>query len=192
MNLSQSLIFCNTLLTVASNHSHRDCRREAVYKDSIWTAGGTDTLPDSLDDILGSIIEHQDSPTISSNPEGISVCGLPRIVENNSRTTEDVTKSVSNRLETSWTPTKMKIRSLLQVSKIPVDQIDRIQTIFHLGLDSSSAIKVSSKLGREGTRLGANDTMKHKSIAHLADVFKHGDKASTEKYIMLTRSWLTV
>lgn len=151
-------------------------------QDTVLTAADTDAILGRLDEVLGTVIENSDMPTISSNSDGISICGLQRFVNDKSSTIENVANHVSPSIEATSTATEIIIRKVLsQVSKIPEDQIDRTHTIFHLGLDSISAIKVSSILRHEGIRLGVNDIMKHKAVANLANFISDRDKTPIGK-----------
>ncbi|KFY19001.1 hypothetical protein V491_04630, partial [Pseudogymnoascus sp. VKM F-3775] len=89
------------------------------------------------------------------------------------------------RKDAVWSATELAIRAVLsQVSKTPEGEIEREQSIFHLGLDSISAIKVSSLLRKQDVRLTVGEIMKNSSIGEMSALLeKRVDKASTESQI---------
>jgi aryl carrier-like protein len=68
-----------------------------------------------------------------------------------------------------WSPLELKIRGILsKVSGIPEDEIQRTQTIFHLGLDSISAIRLASDLRKAHIFLGVADILREATIERMA------------------------
>ncbi|KAF8539319.1 hypothetical protein BDD12DRAFT_882702 [Trichophaea hybrida] len=69
-----------------------------------------------------------------------------------------------------WTLTESQIRRILsKVSGLPEEEIQRTQTIFHLGLDSISAIRFSSDLRKEGIFLSVADILREATIERMAE-----------------------
>ncbi|KAK9759604.1 hypothetical protein K7432_017227, partial [Basidiobolus ranarum] len=60
-------------------------------------------------------------------------------------------------------------QAISSVAQVPVKEIGRHSSIFQLGLDSISAIKLSAKLKEEGIILSVSDIMKHPTIARMFD-----------------------
>ncbi|KAI9741494.1 MAG: hypothetical protein M1818_004300 [Claussenomyces sp. TS43310] len=149
-------------------------------KDSCRTTTGTDELLDELEEVLGRIMSDIDHPTMITDPNGISICGLkpfhfePVI----SHSDGDALQTKSSLQTGIWTELELMIRKVLsQVTKLPEADIGKDQTIFHLGLDSISAIKLSSILRREGIKLGVSNILKNNTVASLAEfIGAEGDK----------------
>ncbi|KAK9454963.1 hypothetical protein V1511DRAFT_511609 [Dipodascopsis uninucleata] len=68
-----------------------------------------------------------------------------------------------------WTDDEIQICEVIsKVSGINRDKIERDQSIFHLGLDSISGIRVSSLLRQRGIFLSVNDIISSESISRIA------------------------
>lgn len=68
-----------------------------------------------------------------------------------------------------WSPLECIFRRILsRVSRLPEAEIERTQTIFHLGLDSISAISVSSELRRESIFLSVAEILRAATIERMA------------------------
>lgn len=68
-----------------------------------------------------------------------------------------------------WSLLERKIRAVLsKVSGLPEDEIQRAQTIFHLGLDSISAIRLASDLHKENIHLKVADILREATIQRMA------------------------
>ena len=71
--------------------------------------------------------------------------------------------------EDDWTLLETRIRGVLsRVSGIPEEEVQRTQTIFHLGLDSISAIRLSSDLRKEGIFLSVADILREATVERMA------------------------
>lgn len=72
-----------------------------------------------------------------------------------------------------WTPLELTFRRILSaISQLPESEIERTQTIFHLGLDSISAIGFSSKLREQSIFLSVAETLRAATIERMAAVAK--------------------
>jgi len=68
-----------------------------------------------------------------------------------------------------WTAAELQIRRILsKVCGLPEIEIQRTQTIFHLGLDSISAIRLASDLRKEGIFLNVADILREATIERMA------------------------
>jgi aryl carrier-like protein len=126
-----------------------------------------------LDTVLGSILAQPNDPTIETTPQGTSICGLPAFERENPQVQNEVNeparqdqKPMENmpRLHT-----ENKIREILAlVSRIPEDEIETSMSIYHIGLDSISAIKVSSLLRKQGVTLSVGEMLKAGTVENMA------------------------
>lgn len=103
---------------------------------------------------------------------GVSLCGLPAFSPRLAKEIESQShKSVVESSSGSWSQVEEAVRSTLSaVSGVPLESIERRgQTLYHLGLDSISAIKVSSLLKKtHGISLGVRDLLAASSIEDMA------------------------
>ncbi|EFX05497.1 nonribosomal siderophore peptide synthetase [Grosmannia clavigera kw1407] len=115
---------------------------------------------------------HQDS-ILRFEEKGVSLCGLPTFTpllakEVGSQRKQTSPVELSNN---SWSLVEEAIRSTLSVvSGVPSETIKRRgQTLYHLGLDSISAIKVSSLLRKtHGLSLGVREMLASESVQDMA------------------------
>jgi amino acid adenylation domain-containing protein len=125
-------------------------------------------LVDQLDQVFQYLITHESEDLISFRGSQVSVAGLPAITLVNENQEGVKTPAVP---AMDWTENGMKIREVLSsISNIPEDSIDISTTLYHLGLDSITAIKVSSLLKRKNLVIKPTDLMRATSIADMADM----------------------
>lgn len=153
-----------------------------AVKEDVLSDEGTRGLLGRLDEVLRHIMQSPDSPVMSTMESGISLCGLPAFVENER-------KAVPVRLEANTDDdgmapdahTTRTIREVLaKVSKTPEDDITSDMTIFHMGLDSISAIKVSSLLRKEGISLGVADMVRAGTVDKMANIIASRTTTATK------------
>ena len=138
-----------------------------------------------LDSLLLHIIESPDSPAVSYDDHMVRF-GNTKPVQIHRPLTEgvpgdsiDETRATGH-VKEDWCPFELKVRKVLAaIAQIPEAEIERSQTIFHLGLDSISAIRVSSDLRKEGIWLGVADILRNATIEKIglaaAEKTKTGD-----------------
>ncbi|KIH95295.1 hypothetical protein SPBR_03881 [Sporothrix brasiliensis 5110] len=114
---------------------------------------------------------------LAFDDSGVSICGLPPFKPKVSRQAEEKltmnppTAEASQEDSGEWTDAEMAIREVLSaVSGTPESAIQRTgQTLYHLGLDSISTIKVSSLLRKtKGIVLGVRALLAAGSIQEMA------------------------
>ena len=156
---------------------------EIVNDNIVWRATsetstvkchGLEMILQQLDFVAQSIVSDPDAPSINMTGHGTSICGLPFF-----RPPTDIIPETLNspsyreelQLETEWSELEKAIRKVLSlVSKVPESHIQKDQTIFHLGLDSISAIKVCSLLRKSFIRLGVGELLGASSIRNIASL----------------------
>ena len=171
---------CVEMEAVQSSSSEQDTIVWRTACNEVYVPGdGATQLLQKLDAVLHFLIRTaaDDSSMIAFGDSGVSVCGLapfsPRMAtefhSKDSRTHpagEDDDNSV-------WTDDELAIRSVLSaVSGMPENAIRRTgQTLYHLGLDSISTIKVSTLLRRtKGVLLGVRAMLSASSLQEMAAI----------------------
>ena len=162
---------------------------EIVDDQLLWTAACKSPMSNScetadilanLDVVLQRVIAKPDSPTIDINSEGVSVCGLSRF-QLAQKATDKTTGLAKPALEKNWSNTELSIRGALhELSGVDDESIRRDSTIFHLGLDSISALKLPALLRKQGINISVSDILKHPTIRAMTQLShtsesKHGD-----------------
>ncbi|KAK3045192.1 hypothetical protein LTS18_014357, partial [Coniosporium uncinatum] len=83
----------------------------------------------------------------------------------------------------TWSETEQTIREVLAVvSKVPEEEIFKISSLFNLGLDSISAIKVSSQLKKRSIKLSVSEILRAATVPKMAEVVdsRKGQRAKPE------------
>ena len=143
----------------------------AASHDSIMDRNSLAELLDQLDLILRALITSPNLPTVEWVQDKPLICGLHVVGKALKATSRAEGESGRTMREFSeeWTNEETSIRRILSVvSGMPEAQIQKQQTIYHLGLDSISAIKVSSLLRKEAIELSVNDLLQAPTIRDLA------------------------
>ncbi|PVH82160.1 hypothetical protein DL98DRAFT_570721 [Cadophora sp. DSE1049] len=128
----------------------------------------TKGILEALDKVLERIVSAPETQTIISAKDGISICGLPAFKpeEEQKKTT---IAGKHDAVDIKWTSTELAIRSALRdLSDIPEDSIRKDSTIFHLGLDSISVLKLPALLKTSGMKLSVSDIMKEQTVSAMA------------------------
>ncbi|KAI1866806.1 uncharacterized protein JN550_007353 [Neoarthrinium moseri] len=128
-------------------------------------------ITDQLDHVLLHLMSDGKAEMLQFTPDGtsVSVCGLPFFALT-AKGQHVETESYSSQLKTpAWSSRESKVVDVLaEVSGVERSMILPSQTIYHLGLDSISAIKASSLLRRHGILVSVRDMVKAASIRHIA------------------------
>ncbi|KAJ4993057.1 peptide synthetase [Stagonosporopsis vannaccii] len=143
-----------------------------AVKEEIMDHKGAQMLLSRIDRALRNIVQSPEAPTIESSPHGTSICGLPTFEVARAHTPKDKT-SKQSRPTTNTQPSRpvTQIRkALASVAQISEDSIERGMSIFHIGLDSISAIKVSSILRKQGIALSVGQMLKAGTVEMMAAV----------------------
>jgi amino acid adenylation domain-containing protein len=126
-----------------------------------------------LDSVLAYLVRSPDAEVLVFGNTEVSICGLGPTalgVKDDTSTTTPSGPSTGES-DVSWSPIEKKIRDVLsEVSGFPVASILRRHNIYHLGLDSISAIKAGSLLRKKGIDVGFRDVLKSRSIADMAQI----------------------
>ena len=136
-------------------------------KDEVLSHSATQDLLVTIGTVLQSIVDAPERSIFSSFPVGHAVkshtssvaAPTPRVGAYELRATET----------TSWTGAEMALRRVLStVSMVPEEDISKDLSLFHLGLDSISAIKVSALLRKEGVQLSVSELLEAATVDNMA------------------------
>ncbi|KAG9191905.1 hypothetical protein G6011_10639 [Alternaria panax] len=141
-----------------------------AVKDEVLDREGSKQLLDRMEDVLEYLMNRPEAPVIETTAKGTSVCGLPAFTKEPSRTISSLmTINEKDARDPPSTETARKIRkTLASVSKTSEDGITNDMTLFHLGLDSISAIKVSSLLRKQSIVLTVGEMLRAGTIENMA------------------------
>ncbi|KAH7355100.1 hypothetical protein BKA65DRAFT_234052 [Rhexocercosporidium sp. MPI-PUGE-AT-0058] len=136
------------------------------------TAEETDGILDALDMVLERIVSAPEAQTITTAVDGISVCGLRSFkLKEEEKTTR--APQMADSVDTKWSKIELAIRKALHtLSDIPEDSIRKDSTIFHLGLDSISVLKLPALLKTFGIKLSVSDIMREHTVFAMSKAAK--------------------
>jgi amino acid adenylation domain-containing protein len=130
-------------------------------------------LVHDLDIVLGYLTRSPNADVLAVEGDRVSVCGLPpfEVADKTVDNTEVPSVSDGVKDESSWSETESQIKSVIsEVSGVPESSITRKHTVYHLGLDSISTIKVSSLLRKRGVIISVREILGAASIMEMAAV----------------------
>ncbi|KAI3397297.1 hypothetical protein diail_11029 [Diaporthe ilicicola] len=145
----------------------------------------TNQLLEELEQVLKYLISSPDSDILKFSDDGVSVCGLPSFQTKGTTTSEqaqELKQLGTAGQEEKWSDLEVTIRHVLAgMSGVEETSIRKSHNIYHLGLDSISAIKASSALRRQGVNISVRDMIQATSISEMAaKVSKStGERSST-------------
>ena len=162
---------------------------EALGEQAVWRSACAsdvsideprDSLLQNIDQVLCSICSHPTENAFASSLDGVSICDLPRFVAwADAAVAEDVSSTKKDD-ESELTSLDEILMDVLEgVTGTDRSQIKKSSNIFQLGLDSISAVKVSTALKRRSVRLSASDIMKALTVGEMARVVKAAEEFST-------------
>ncbi|KAL1852944.1 NRPS protein [Paecilomyces lecythidis] len=141
--------------------------------DTTLGASETTTLLERVCQMFNSILQEPNRPVLDFVDSGISICEGPAFQEQAATGHATSADNIVPQPHEEWSTHETNIRQVLaSVSGTPEQEISKDATLFHLGLDSISAIKVSSLLKKRSITLPVSDMLKAGTIRAMARVLK--------------------
>ncbi|KAM0250515.1 hypothetical protein ACHAQJ_008606 [Trichoderma viride] len=134
------------------------------------------SLLEDLNHVLEFLTSSDEPEILSFQDNGVSIGGLPHIsiagdVHQADSGSETSNPATGEEEEEGLDEIALVIRRILSyVSDIPAESIRSESTLYHLGLDSISAIKISSLLRKEGVYLNPRDLIRATSIRQMSEL----------------------
>ncbi|KAG6270594.1 NRPS protein [Claviceps purpurea] len=151
-------------------------------KGQFFSENDTDDILQKIEQTLHFFLDASEEEVLSFDGGSVSICGLP------STTTLDTsidaadsgvdiaTQHSDMQAMFSWDDISTRIRAVLsEVSAVPAESIPPTATLYHLGLDSISAIKVSLLLRKVNIDLKPRELLQSNSIAEMASRIERFD-----------------
>ncbi|KAK2807041.1 NRPS [Emmonsiellopsis sp. PD_5] len=140
----------------------------AACRDTVFGEQDVSSLLERVNFVFGDIIRNAQSRTIDFSHDGISICQSPVFQENYGEERNENSQRIVQ-VETEYSPVEQDIRLVLSsVANIPAEKIHQEATIFHLGLDSISAIKVAALLRKKDIVLTVSDMLRAGTVSRMA------------------------
>lgn len=142
--------------------------RTACEQDYL-SADETSQLLRELESVLDFLVNSSDESILKISDKGVSVCGLTSFQPSEPRESGHHQVDETESQEDTWTSTEKIIRdAVAEMSGVAQTSIRKSHNLYHLGLDSISAIKVSSALRKRGVRVTVRDMVQAASIRDMA------------------------
>ncbi|KAF5981755.1 hypothetical protein FCOIX_4096 [Fusarium coicis] len=164
--------------------------RLALQPQYVWD-GGPETIFETLDAVMDFLIQPGSQEILSFEEDGVSICGMaPVILGDGSSDVPVDSTDLPSEEDREFSQNETEIRNILhQVSDVPLASIRISDNLYHLGLDSISAIKVSSLLRKIGINLRPQDLVKSSNIAEMAQRVTQAQAIPSET-LGLTEEWV--
>ncbi|PVI01410.1 hypothetical protein DM02DRAFT_525045 [Periconia macrospinosa] len=157
---------------------------QCAVKEDILDEAGAQELLDRLDGVMKEIINQPHAAVAEFAEGGTSICGLPVCKDKSKPFAEEQLIESPEQTDSKFqSQTARIIREVLSfVSKTPEADITEETTIFHIGLDSISAIKVSSLLRKRGINLSVSEMLKSGTAKRMASIVDARLPATDQAY----------
>ncbi|KAI1277008.1 putative non-ribosomal peptide synthetase [Xylaria sp. FL0933] len=191
-DMSQSSLFKSTL-SVSAVEYPLAAELDITGKSAVWRIAcdkrymsfqGVENLGEELEGVLQYFSRDLDKEVLefsSHGPQTVSVCGLHPVTLDNDVHIQERDPRVDERDFQSVTSLPEGYETMLDVlsdlSKIDRHMIDLNLSIFHIGLDSISAIKASSMLRKRGLEISTKDLV---TIPSIRSILEQAKRTSSE------------
>ncbi|PNY25589.1 Nonribosomal peptide synthetase [Tolypocladium capitatum] len=143
----------------------------------------TESLMKKLDHVFRFVFESATADVLSFHGDSVSICGMPVVAIKDAPPVDDTdTTAQGHGIDEDWGERAIAIREVLsQVSDVPVGSIKSSSTLYHLGLDSISAIKVSLLLRKKSIHLRPRELITSASILEMESHTRLADEIVIEQ-----------
>ncbi|KAI5297387.1 U3 snoRNP protein, partial [Ascosphaera pollenicola] len=153
---------------------------EVVGDKVVWRVSARDTvlgdedvaaLFERIEAVLEEVMNKPREKVVSEVEDGLSICRCPAFRGDDDGKSEEVGRLTSRKDDGNWEATRLErqiMDALASVAGISADEISPDQSLFHLGLDSISAIKVSSLLRKQSIFLAVSEMVKAGTVPEMA------------------------
>ncbi|QDS75545.1 nrps [Venturia effusa] len=134
---------------------------------------GTQKLAEELESMATRLVKQPDKEIVSFKGEQVSVGQLPSftIAQQPSANGARSEMQHESSLQSPFSETELEIRRLFSsMSKAPENSINRQTTLFHIGLDSITAIKLSARLRKQGVKISVSELLQASTLEGIAQV----------------------
>ncbi|KAF7504018.1 hypothetical protein GJ744_002897 [Endocarpon pusillum] len=156
---------------------HEDIIWRTACKNHVLDMRGTQALLHDVDSVLDSLIVEPSTSAFTSSPDGSSNCNLPAltngVTESHSHGTSTTVLKNTHLHQPGFLLYEEAIREVLSnISNVEEEKITESTSLFHLGLDSISAIKVSSALKKRSISLPVSEMLRTLTVQGMAKAAK--------------------
>ncbi|KAG5984508.1 NRPS protein [Claviceps digitariae] len=162
-------------------------------KGEFFSEDDTEDILKVMRKTMQFFLNSPDAEILSFDDRSVSICGLPRIITLDSSSAvadgemDIIARNESDQQTTfAWDAISTRIRAVLsEVSAVPVEAIPPTATLYHLGLDSISAIKVSLLLRKADIDLKPRELLQSRSIAEMVSTIERDESSQAPASVSL-------
>ena len=156
---------------------HEDIIWRTACQDHVLDMRGTQALLHDVDSVLNSLIVEPSTSAFTPSPDGASNYSLPTltngVTEGHSHDTCTTVSENTDMHQRRFLLYEEAIREVLSsISNVAEEKITKSTSLFHLGLDSISAIKVSSALKKRSISLTVSEMLRALTVQSMAEAAK--------------------
>lgn len=148
--------------------------QEVIWRIALNESLTENRFLESIETALNFIIEQPDQDVYSIVDGKISISELPLFAQGLLQKAQDTKtptgpENDASDVDRPWTEYEQAVRSALSsMADLPESDITRSSNLFHLGLDSISAIKVSALLKKQSLKLSVSDMLRAATVKEMA------------------------
>lgn len=148
-----------------------------AIQQGVMSAERLENVFDALDHVLESLITLQDGNVFEERDSDMSICGLPSFkVQQKVASSHEMSlarspafSEVDQSANLEWSDVESQIRNVFsEVSGTDLADMTRSTSLYHLGLDSVSAIRISGLLKASGLKVPVSMILRNQTIAKIA------------------------
>lgn len=133
------------------------------------SSDGVAKLLTDIEAVLGFLVHSSDEDILRFSDDGVSICGLAPFQPEGLHIPDESELQQMGENDGVWSPIEETIRSVIaKMSGVETSSISKRHNLYHLGLDSIRAIKVSSALRKCGVTVTVRDLIQAASIQDMA------------------------
>ncbi|KHN95879.1 peptide synthetase [Metarhizium album ARSEF 1941] len=158
-------------------------RWRIACKSDIVSQLDTEGLLHNLSQVLSFFLAFPESEVLSFQGGFVSICALPQVVTEERPATDQADVKSDNSADDAFecNETALLIRQILSdASSLPTESIFPTSTLYHLGLDSISAIKVSLMLRKVQIDLKPRHLIRADSVMEIVRLAEQGHRCQRE------------
>lgn len=146
-------------------------------------------LVEDLEKVLEFMITNHETDVLQFKGDSVSICGLPAVVLTGAKVARrEATEHDPS--DDNWTETALAVRQVLStVSGIEEESINISSRLFHLGLDSISAIKISTLLRQQGLFATAQQLIQAETIEEISKSIDASRPREDQDTTAITHTW---
>ncbi|RMZ84426.1 hypothetical protein DV738_g851, partial [Chaetothyriales sp. CBS 135597] len=162
-------------VNIEMENKGQDIKWTVATQPGVASGQNAEVLLENLDSVLKALVQHPKEAVSTSVGDSTSICDLPPVnLSSISKNIDTKSQSRPTKLEDdSWSKSEETIRDVLaEVSRVDSRSVSKTAAFYELGLDSVSAIKITSLLKKKGIRLPVSKIIQAQTIERMGQAIE--------------------